>query len=152
MSSFSLESVYKSIIRRIELIRQEMMAQGVSDAMEYYAWDSRGDTTELPNHDLIGLIGWSFTENEGLPVVQAGILVSMVMDMNQFREVKAMDIIRNAFVGPNGDYKTIPLVDPTTGIEIDLMQISDFEIMPAGRSEIRSTRNIGLELIRVSNG
>lgn len=147
---FTIESVYKSVILQVEDIRNQALAMGVCEDIEYYAWDSRGQETELPNKDLIGIIGWTYAENEGLPVIQFGILSSLVLDYNQFREVRLMDIIRNKFVGFNGDYKDIALVDGTTGIEYSRLQVSDFEIMPAGRSEIRSTRNVGLEFLRTS--
>lgn len=147
---FTIESVYKSMILEIESIRAECLAKGISNNMTYYSWDSRGQETELPNEDLIGIIGWGYTENEGLPVIQFGILVSLVLDVNQFREVKVLDIIRNHFVGFNGDYKDIALVDGETGIEFSRLQVSDFEIMPAGRSEIRSTRNVGIEFLRTT--
>lgn len=147
---FNIESMYKSVVLEIEAIRAECLALGISADMEYYAWDSRGQETELPNIDLIGIIGWTYAENEGLPVAQFGILTSLVLDVNQFREVRAIDVIRNHFVGYNGDYKDIPLVDGTTGIEFSRLQVSDFEVMPAGRSEVRSTRNIGIEFIRTS--
>jgi hypothetical protein len=147
---FSIESFYKSSIKCIELIRAQILATGASTNMAYHAWDSRGQETELPNADLIGLVGWSFAENDGLPVIQAGILVSLVLDVNQFREVKIMDIIRNTFVDKTG-FATMPLYDPVTGLELTQLQVSDFEIMPAGRSEIRSTRNVGVEFIRTSH-
>jgi hypothetical protein len=147
---FSLESLYVSMVKKIEDIRYEIINAGQSTNMSYYAWDSRGSETELPNADLIGLIGWTFEENEGLPAIQMGILVSLVMDKNQFREVKILDTIRNNFVGIGGDYKCIPLLTPSTGVEYSQLQVSNFEIMPAGRSEVRSTRNVGVEFLRVS--
>lgn len=147
---FNIRSVYSSAISVVNEIIAEVMANDLSEQITYYAWDSRGQETELPNRDLIGIVGWSYAENEGLPVIQIGILTSLVLDQNQFREVAILDIIRNRFVGPNGDYKTIPLLDPDTGVEYAVLQTSDFEIMPAGRSEIRSTRNVGVEFIRAS--
>ena len=147
---FSIESVYVSVVRAVQEIITEVVAEGLSPAMTYYAWDSRGQETELPNNDLMGIVGWAYAENEGLPTIQVGVLTSLVLDVNQFREVRIIDKIRNRFVGPSGDYKTMPLYDPVTGEEYALLQLSDFEIMPAGRSEIRSTRNVGLEFIRAS--
>lgn len=146
---FSLESLYKSLLRRIEEIRAQIISSGISTNMKYYAWDSRGEDTELGNTDLIGLVGWSYEENEGLPVIQAGVLVSMIVDQNQFREVRVMDVIRNSFVGSSGDFKTIGLFD-NTATEYGQLQVSNFEIMPAGRSEIRSTRNVAIEFLRAT--
>lgn len=148
--AFSIESVYKSAILAVNEIIAQAYAKGLTEDMAYHAWDSRGQETELPNTDLIGLIGWSYAENEGLPVIQIGILLSLVLDQNMFREVCILDIIRDKFVGPSGDYKTMRLVTADVGTEYALLQVSDFEIMPAGRSEIRSTRNVGVEFIRTS--
>ena len=147
---FSLESLYVSAIAEINVIIEQIKSQGISKDLSYYSWDSRGQETELPNTDLIGLMGWTYAENEGLPVVQLGILTSLVLDQNQFREVRVMDIIRNRFVGLDGDYKTIALVTPDLGREYGVLQVTDFEVMPAGRSEVRSTRNVAIELIRAS--
>lgn len=147
---FSIESVYSSVIKTVKEIIDEVVAEGLSPGMTYYAWDSRGQETELPNSDLMGIVGWAYAENEGLPTIQIGILTSLVLDVNQFREVRILDKIRNRFVGPGGDYHTLPLYDVTSEQEYGLLQVSDFEIMPAGRSEIRSTRNVGLEFIRAS--
>lgn len=147
---FSIESVYKSAIKQVQTIRNQLIAAGISTDMKYYAWDARGQETELPKTDLIGIAGWSYEENEGLPVIQIGIVISMLLDQNQFREVQAMDFIRNTFVGSSGDYKTMALVTPNDNQEYSVLQVTAFEIMPAGRSEIRSTRNIAVEFIRSS--
>lgn len=147
---FSLESLYVSAIAEINSVIEEIMSKGISKDIAYYSWDARGQETELPNTDLIGLMGWTYNENEGLPVIQLGILTSLVLDQNQFREVRVMDILRNRFCGPDGDYKTLRLVTPDLGKEYGLLQVTDFEVMPAGRSEVRSTRNVAIELIRAS--
>lgn len=147
---YSIESIYTSAIFRITQLIEEIKDNNLSENMAYYAWDSRGQETELPNTDLIGIMGWSYAENEGLPVIQIGLMISLVLDQNQFREVRILDVVRNAFVGLSGDYKTMALIDTASEQEYAVLQLSDFEIMPAGRSEIRSTRNIGLEFIRTS--
>jgi hypothetical protein len=145
---FTLESLYVSAIQVINEIRQEIIDAGISDDIQYYSWDSRGQETELPNKDLIGLMGWTYDENDGLPTIEWGILTSLVLDQNQFREVKVLDIIRRKFVVGGGDYKTVPLVDANTGEEYSCLQVAAFEVMPAGRSEIRSTRNIAIGLMK----
>lgn len=145
---FSLESLYVSAIYAIEQIMDEMKVKGLSKDIAYYSWDSRGQETELPNTDLIGLMGWTYDENDGLPTAELGILISLVLDENQFREVAALDIIRNKFVDGPADYATIPLIDADTGVEYSRMQVAAFEIMPAGRSEQRSTRNVAIQLMK----
>ena len=151
MESQWIESLYKSLVRNVVDIQNEIKARSISPDMEYYAWDTRGNVTELPNVDLIGITGFSYEENEGLPVIQIGILVSSVLDTNAFKEVQILDVIRNACV--DGDhYKTWKLRDPATGSEWAQLQVANFEIMPAGRSEVRTTRAVGIELLKTSSG
>lgn len=148
--AYSLESIYKSMIAEIQVIIKDVRNSGVSNTLEYHAWDSRGDVTELPDADLLGLVDWTYSENGGLSVVTSGMMLSTRNDANLFKEVQILDIIRNHCVGDNGSYKTWRLYDDN-GEEYAQFQLSDFEIMPSGRSEVRNTRHIGIELMKTAN-
>lgn len=150
MAPFNLTSLYKSLIKEIQVIITQVKAADISTDLDYYAWDSRGAVTELPNKDLIGLVDWTYSENGGLPVIEAGLLLSTVYDKNLFKEALIMDVIRDHCVDATG-YKTWRLFNDENE-EYALMQVSDFEILPSGRSEVRNTRHIGIELIRASHG
>ena len=148
--AYSLESIYKSMIAEIQVIIGQINMAGISSDLEYHAWDSRGDITELPDKDLLGLVDWTYSENGGLSVVTSGMMLSTRNDANLFKEVQILDVIRDHCVGPNGTYKTWRLYDDY-GEEYAQFQISDFEVMPSGRSEIRNTRHIGIELMKTAN-
>ena len=82
--SYSLESIYKSLIAEIQEIIKDVRFQGISPDLAYHAWDSRGDVTELPDTDLIGLVDWTYAENGGLSTTTCGIMLSTRNDSNLF--------------------------------------------------------------------
>jgi hypothetical protein len=150
--AYSLNSVYKSLIAQIQGIIEDVKASGISDDLQYHAWDSRGDTTELPDTDLIGLVDWTYAENGGLSVVNTGIMLSTRNDQNLFKEVLILDAIRKACVNTDrpGDYLTWKIYD-NNGEQYTWFQVSEFEVLPSGRSEVRNTRHIGIELMKTEN-
>jgi hypothetical protein len=147
---YSLSSIYKSIIAEIQSIVEEVNSQGISDDLEYHAWDSRGDISELPNSDLIGLVDWTYAENGGLSTVSAGVMLSTRNDINLFKEVAILDVIRNHCVKKPGEYHTWKIYD-NDGEHYTWFQVSDFEVLPSGRSETRNTRHVGIELMKAAN-
>ena len=147
---YSLNSIYKSLIAQIQLIVQDARNNGISTTLEYHAFDSRGDITELPDKDLIGLVDWTYAENGGLSSVSTGFLLSTINDANLFKEVAIMDLIRQHCIERPGKFKSWPIYDDD-GNEYTQFQVSDFEVLPSGRSEIRNTRHIGIELMKTAN-
>lgn len=143
--AFKISNIYKSLVRQIVDTMEE--ARGVSPDLQYFAWDSADEVAELPNHDLIGLAGWTFSENRGLWQVHAGITISTLNDLNLFRETDLVDIVHDKW----GEKCPIPLRDDA-GTEIAQLVVEEFELLAAGRSEKRNFRPIGLTLLRASNG
>lgn len=148
--AWNLVSIYKSLVAEIQQMIQQIHTEGVSSNMTYHAWDSRGDVTELPDNDLMGLVDWTYSENGGLSVINTGIMISTRNDQNLFKEVEILDIIRDHCVDNNG-YRTWQLKNPDTGEVYGTVQVSDFEVLPSGRSEVRNTRHIGIELKKTAN-
>ena len=148
--SYSLESIYKSLVAEIQEIIKDVKFQGISPDLGYHPWDSRGDVTELPDTDLIGLVDWTYAENGGLSTTTCGIMLSTRNDSNLFKEVKIRDVIRNHCVNKPGDFKTWRILD-NNGEEYTVFQVTDFEVLPSGRSEVRNTRHIGIELMKTAN-
>lgn len=148
--SYSLHSIYVSLIAEIQNIITDCLTAGISTDLQYHAWDSRGDITELPDTDLIGLVDWTYAENGGLSTVSSGIMISTRNDENLFKEVDILDIIRNHCINLPGDYKCWRILDED-GEEYTQFQVSDFEVLPAGRSELRNTRHVGIELMKTAN-
>ncbi len=145
--AFDLESMYKSLVRHVQATIAEITSRGYSSNLKYYSWDARGEEQELPNTDLIGLAGWAFRENGGLWEVRVGLTLSTINDQHLFREIKMVDVIHEMW----GEMVQVPMVDKDTGDEFTVMVVSDFDMMPAGNSEKRNFRPIGIELRRTES-
>lgn len=145
--AFQISGVYKSLVRHLMDTIDVIKSGGASSDLSYFAFDSRGEAAELEATDLIGLAGWSFNENGGLWEIHAGFTISTINDENLFREIAIVDAIHDAF----GEDCVIPMRDPTTGQEYTQLVVTEFEMMPAGQSEKRNYRPIGLTLRRTSN-
>lgn len=143
---FDIEALYKSLLRHVHDIMDEAKALGLSSTLDYYAWDSRGDVSETENRDLIGLAGWSFKENGGRWLVHAGVVLSTYNDENLFREIAILNFIHDKL----GEQSKIPMRDKETGDKVDELYVAEFEIMPAGQSELRNYRTVALELLRTA--
>lgn len=147
---YNLTSVYKSLIAEVQEIISEVLSKGISDNLAYHAWDSRGDITELPDTDLIGLVDWTYAENGGLSTVSAGIMLSTRNDQNLFKEVAILDVIRDHCIAGPGKLRSWKIYDDN-GEHYTWFQVSDFEVLPSGRSEVRNTRHVGIELMKSAN-
>lgn len=145
--AFKISNIYKSIVKHLVDTIAEAVGEDISDDLAYYPWDSHGDEAELPPSDLIGLAGWSFQENKGLWEIHCGITISTLNDENLFREVALVDAIHDRF----GEECSIPMRDDT-GAEYTQLVVKEFEMLPAGQSEKRNYRPIGLTLRRTSSG
>lgn len=146
MSAFKISNIYKSLVRHIVDAIEDVRRSELSPNVEYYPWDSRGDEAEMPNADLIGLAGWSFSENRGLWEIHCGITISTFNDENLFREVALIDMIHDRF----GEEMTVPMRDDD-GFEYTQLVVKEFDMLPAGQSEKRNYRPIGLTLRRTSS-
>lgn len=148
--AYNLLSIYKSLIAEVQGIINEAREKGISEDLQYHAWDSRGDITELPDCDLMGLVDWTYSENGGLSTIATGIMLSTRNDENLFKEVQILDLIREHCVDIPGKMKTWKIYDDS-GEQYTWFQVSDFEVLPSGRSELRNTRHVGLELMKTAN-
>ena len=148
MSDFNLSSLYKSLIVHTQKLIDQALAEGRSDDLQYYAWDSRGELAELPDTDLIGLSNWTFRENGGLWEIRAGITLSTYNDVNLFRQMDLMDLLHDYF----GESIQVPLVNKDTGEQFSNLVVSDFDMLPSGQSERRNYLPVGVELLRTSSG
>lgn len=142
-----ISNIYKSLVRHTVDTVAAIQREGVSVELAYHDWDERGDATELPPHDLLGLAGWTFSENNGLWIIHCGLTISTVNDDNLLREVGIIDVIHDIW----GEKCVIPLRDDT-GEEVDQLVVEEFELMVSGQSERRNYRPIGLVIRRTSGG
>lgn len=143
--TFRISNIYKSLVRHVVDTVTIIENKGVSTDIRYHDWDSRGDESELPSSDLIGLAGWTFREERGLWVINAGITISTVNDDNLFREIALIDEVHDLW----GEQCVVPLRDDA-GVELSQLVVDEFELMPSGQSEKRNYRPIGLTLLRTS--
>ncbi len=148
MSKYNLTSLYKSLILQVQKVIVDAHAADLTTDMIYYAWDSRGETGELPNKDLIGLSNWTFRENGGLWEIRAALTLSTYDDENLFRQMEILDVIHNYF----GEEVQVPMVDKDTGEQYTNLVVSDFDMLPTGQSERRNYLPIGIELLRTASG
>lgn len=144
--TFKISNIGKSIMRHLMDSIDQIRADDIAPTLEYYAWDSRGEEAELDAVDLIGLAGWTFRENGGLWEIHCGFTLSTINDENLFREMDVIDALHNAF----GEDCKIPMRDDN-GDEYTQLVVKEFEMLPAGHSEKRNFRPIGLTLKRTSN-
>lgn len=144
--AFQISNIYKSLIRHCVDTVTAVRDKGVSFDIQYYAWDSRGDDAEMDVVDLFGLAGWTFKENGGLWEVHVGLTISTVNDENLLREATIIDAVHELW----GEECTVAMRDDD-GDEYSMLVVKEFEMLPAGQSEKRNYRPIGLTLKRTSS-
>jgi hypothetical protein len=147
-SRFDIPTIYATLVGKIQEIIAELKAEGISPNIQYMAWDGRQEVNELPNIDLIGLADWTFEEADHLPEIECGILLSVVNDTNLFREMQIVNKIRNHCVhGVKPEYLVWTVRDEANE-PFSQLQVTDFAMLPAGQSEARTVRQIGISLKR----
>ena len=147
-SKFDLPTVYATLVGKVQEIIETIKNQGISPNLSYMAWDSRGEVNELPDSDLIGVVDWTFAEQDHMPEIEFAILVSVMHDTNLFREVEILDAIRRACVHPTRPEYLVWTVRDSNNEPFAQLQVTDFTVMPAGESEARSVRQVGISLKR----
>lgn len=144
-----ISTIYKSILRSAHELIDQIRATTTNQDIQYWAWETRADESELPKVDLFGLSSWGFEENGGLWKIRAGFAVSSYQDAHLLREVETLDVIHKQL----GEGNKIPLRDPQTGEIFSELAVAEgsFEIMPMGQSELRNYRTIAIELLKTAN-
>jgi hypothetical protein len=152
-SRFDIPTVYATLVTKVKEIIDDLKTQGISEKIEYMAWDARQDTnTELPNVDLIGLADWTFDEADHMPEIECVILLSVVNDANLFREVEIANVIRNKCVHPiRPEYLTWTVRDSENN-PFSQLTVTNFTMLPSGESEARTVRQFGISLKRADYG
>lgn len=148
-SRFDLPAVYTCLVSKVKEIISELKTQGISENIEYMAWDARQDTnTELPNTDLIGLADWTFSESDHMPEIECVILLSVVNDSNLFREIEIANVIRNKCVHVSRPEYLVWTVRDIDNKPFSQLTVTDFTMLPSGESEARTVRQFGISLKR----
>jgi hypothetical protein len=140
----SIPQVYKSIMRHTVEMIDHLNALNLWGTITYHDFESRGDENELPRTTLIGVDGFSFSENRGLWIVRFALAISSYRDTNLLNEIEMIGEIQNWF----GEHKKINLLNMADGTISNEMVVTDFEMLPMAQSEIRNYRTIGIEIKR----
>jgi hypothetical protein len=136
--------IYKSIIRAISDMIDELNAMNQFTLIGYHNWEERGPEMSLPKHTLIGVDGFAFDENEGRWIVRFALAVSTFNDANLLNEIELLGAIHERM----GERKKIALLDMNTGLVDNELLIAKFDLQPMSQSELRNYRVIGMELLR----
>lgn len=150
-SRFDLPTVYATLVSKVNEIIANIKAKGISPDIEYMAWDSRGDTPELPNKDLIGVADWTWDEEDHFPTIEFSILVSVVHDKNLFREVEILNEIRRVCVHGTRPEYLVWTVRDANNQPFSQLGVTNFSVTPSGESEARTVRLCGITLKRVDH-
>ena len=136
-STYGPAQIYKSMLRFCA-----GLVAAAPTAVLYESWDSRNDEAELPKVDLFGISGWSYRDDESLLFVSCGLTLSTINDTHLMREIDLLDFLHSR-IGTN---KTMPIVDTTTGAEVNTMVSKNFQILPTGQSTLRNYRTAAIDL------
>lgn len=122
----------KSVVRFILDSIAELPASAMP--VEYLDWDAHGETQELPNADLIGAIGFAYTERDKFCDIVFGIGMVTFTDPNILRLTDYADFFSKRLQAES----TFPAYDPVTGDRIGMITVFDgTTVTPINRVEIR---------------
>ena len=138
--------IYKSVIRHIVDLIGEISSTTGNHEISYHDWESRSDENELPKQTLIGMEGFTFTENKGLWVVRFGIAVSSYQDTNLLNEIEMLGLIHDS----TGEGSKVKMLDPIEGEEVTEMVVAAWDLSPMGQSQFRNYRTVSIELLRTA--
>lgn len=147
MHASTIEPIYKSIIRSVKDMIDELNAEDTFSVLSWHDFESRNDEKDLPTNTLIGLDGFSFEENLGQWIIRVALAISSYNDINLLEEIELIDRIHQRFaIG-----EKIALLEMAAGTEVNELVVTNFVMLPMAQSEIRNYRTIGLEIYRTAN-
>lgn len=147
-NSFSYEDLYASLLRTTTELIETARAEGLSDNLEFFNFDTVGDVSELPKVDLMGLGGVSFErEPQGFIEVKCFLALSTLDDANAFRRRGLINLI-DSRLQPGGKVR---LIHAGTGEEITRLLVTASALMPPARTEVRAMQAYALEMIPVGH-
>jgi hypothetical protein len=141
-----IEPVYKSIIRRVTDMIDDLNALGQFRELTWHNFESRNDENELPQTTLIGLDGFSFDENQGLWIIRVALGISSYRDLNLLEEIELINAIHSHIY----EGAKVPLLEMDNGDEVNELVVTNFVMLPMAQSELRNYRTIGLEIKRTA--
>lgn len=138
--------IYKSIVRHIVDLIEDIRTTTGNLEIQYHDWESRNDENNLPKVPLLGLEGFTFSENRGLWTIRAGLALSSYQDVNLLNEVEMLGIIHEK----TGEGTKIRLLNPEDASEVSELVVAAWELAPMAQSQLRNYRTISVELLRTA--
>jgi len=136
--------IYKSIVRFITDMIDELNATGLYPQVQYIDWESRNDETKLPQVTLLGPDGFSFSEDNGLWTISFALGLSSFRDANLLNEIELLDAIQQKC----GEQRKVPLLEMVNGDQVNELVVTTWQLLPMAQSDLRNYRTIGMELKR----
>jgi hypothetical protein len=147
MTTSIIKPIYKSILRWTTDLITDLNALGTLPLIEYESWESRFDENTLPQTTLLGIDGFSFSENRGLWEISFALGLSSHKDANLLHEIDILDEIQIR----TGEGSKIPLLEMNLGEEVSELNIFTWQLLPMAQSELRNYRTIGIEAHRTGS-
>lgn len=104
------------------------------DAPEY------SDETKLPSSDIVGIRGFSWSDDDGLAVVTVMFVVSTYNDLNLFRQTEVTAHLADLLM-PGGKVEVVDTVNNPIGW---MVARSGTDIMPMVPGTVRTLQPIGV--------
>ena len=122
----------------------DMRAQSISPTLEFYSFDSRNDMSQLPDIDLFGPSGFAFDEMMGGEIsIATAFIISTVNDRNGYRHLGVLHELHQ-LLRPG---RRIWMLDADTGARITQMIITEANLGPTARSEVRPMQGFAIKLL-----
>lgn len=146
MKTSPIPGIYRSILRTLVDLIGEISSTTGNQEIQYHDWESRADENDLPKKTLIGLEGFTFSENKGMWIIRFGLALSSYQDDNLLNEIEMLGVIHEH----TGEGKKVKLLDPIEGDEISELVVVAWDLAPMGQSQLRNYRTISIELMRTA--
>lgn len=111
----------------------------IAPTADYYDWDAHAEGFELPNKDLIGLVGFSCTENDQFHDITFGIGIMVIDDPGLGRSTDYVDFFYRRLAA----HRKFPMFNPdgsVTGFEA--VCFDGTSASPMSRVDYRPTLDI----------
>lgn len=136
------ENGWASLVKFCQEKIVELKDLGVTSDMTYFDFDSFADNQELPNNDIMGLVGYSQNKDEKFVYYDCIINVSPKNDDQYGTKRRKIIGHLDNILKPHA---IIPLVNHETGVILgSLIVLSGVEIMPPLRTLERGVTGIGV--------
>lgn len=123
----------------VRMIVDTIEEQGWADQVEYYEFDAHADNVELPQKDLIGLVAFSSTQNDGFHDITFGVVIMTYDDAGLIRSTTYTDVFYRRLEA----HKKFPMFLPDgTPTDFEAVCFDGTSASPMSRVDVRPTADI----------